>query len=382
MKLFLTGDEVYTPSKVYSPGAVLMDGKTIVAAGSIDDIPAPADARVIETKGKRVIPGLIDVHIHGAHGNDVFGESLADVIRCLPTEGITSFLATTAYLSGNKKLRAIMPVMADIIARPPSGAQVLGIHMEGPWIAANRSPFSKQDLCYPLTQEDIESFQEASRGNIRLITFAPELGQALQVIPWLVRQDIIPSVGHTNADYQTIEKAVALGLTHSTHTYNAMPPLHHRNPGALGAVFDFDQITAELISDGFHVQPAAMRLLIKAKGVEHVCIVSDAVPTAGLPAGAQMDWEGFHLSTDGETSRLPDGSPGGSAIFLNKMLKVLVKAGVRLSDAVKMASQVPADMLGVRKGRLQAGCDADLVVLDEEYRATLTIIAGSIVHSI
>ncbi len=382
MKLILTGGEVYTPSKVITPGAVLIDGNTIVAAGSIDEIPLPPDARVIDTKGKRVIPGLIDVHIHGAQGSDVEGEGLANVIRCLPTEGVTSFLATTAYMSGAPKLREVMPVMAEVISRPPVGAQVLGIHMEGPWIAANRSQFSSEDLCYPLTQEDIEGFQKASNGLIRMITFAPELGQALQVIPWLVSQGIIPSIGHTNADYKTAAQAVALGVTHSTHTFNAMPPLHHRNPGTLGAVFDFEQITAELISDGFHVQPAAMRLLIKAKGVDHVCIVSDAVPTAGLPAGTQLDWEGFHLTTDGETSRLPDRSPGGSAILLNKMLKVLVKEGVRLSDAVKMSSQVPAGFLGVRKGRLQAGYDADLVVLDEEYRATLTIIAGNIVHSI
>jgi N-acetylglucosamine-6-phosphate deacetylase len=197
-----------------------------------------------------------------------------------------------------------------------------------------------------------------------------------------VSQNIVPSIGHTNADYQTVRQAVALGLSHATHTYNAMQPLHHRNPGVLGAVFDCDEIVAQLIADGFHVHPAAMRLLLKAKGTERVCIVSDAVPTAGLPAGSSIEWEGFHIMTDGETSRLPDGRPAGSAQLLNQMLKVLVQvAEVPFSEAVKMASQVPARVLGVNKGRLEAGCDADLVVMDADFCVRMTFVAGNPVYS-
>ncbi|HEX9029816.1 MAG TPA: amidohydrolase family protein, partial [Anaerolineales bacterium] len=155
---------------------------------------------------------------------------------------------------------------------------------------------------------------------------------------------------------------------------------HHRNPGALGAILDFEQITAQLIADGFHVHPAAMRLLIKAKGFERVCIVSDAVPTAGLPAGTQIDWEGYQLVTDGETSRLLDGRPGGAAMLMNRMLKVLVQAGVQFSEAVKMASQVPAAVLGTCKGQLKPGYDADLVILNDDYEADMTIIRGTVVH--
>ncbi len=383
MKILLTGCEVVTPSRVVPNGAVLLNGNTILAAGAQEDVPNDPEAQVIDVSGKRVIPGLIDLHLHGAHGSDVSGAGLASVIQCLPANGVTSFLATTSFMFERDKLLRAMQVMADILARPPDGAQVLGIHMEGPWVAADRSPFSKASLCYPLTQEDLESFQAACRGAVRMITFAPELGEALQVIPWLVSQDIIPSIGHTNADYRTVERAVALGLNHATHTYNAMQPLHHRNPGVLGAVMDFEQITAQLIADGFHVHPAAMRLLIKAKGIERVCIVSDAVPTAGLPAGTQIDWEGFPIMTDGETSRLPDGRPAGSAQLLNQMLQVLVqRAGVPFYDAVKMASQSPAETLGLRKGRLQAGFDADLVVLGDDYRAEMTIIGGKIVYQL
>jgi N-acetylglucosamine-6-phosphate deacetylase len=382
MRYLLTGGEVYAPDKIYSPGAVLLEGNAIQAVGPMESITASQDCTVIDVSGRRVIPGLIDVHLHGMRGSDVTGKGLDSVIRSLPEFGVTAFLPTTAFLMSAERLRNEMRQMAQIIAHPPAGAQVLGIHMEGPWVSSDRSPFSHPSFCYPLTKEDLERFQEASQGAVRMITFAPELGEAMGLIPWLVSQNIVPSIGHTNADYQTVLQAVALGLNHATHTYNAMQPLHHRNPGTLGAVFDCDQIVAQLIADGFHVHPAAMRLLIKAKGVERVCIVSDAVPTAGLPAESSIEWEGFHILTDGETSRLPDGRPAGSAQLLNQMLKVLVQvAGVQFSEAVKMASQVPASVLGVNKGRLEAGCDADLVVMDTDYCVRMTFVAGNPVYS-
>jgi N-acetylglucosamine-6-phosphate deacetylase len=382
MHYLLTGGEVYAPDKTYISGAVLLDGATIQAVGSAETVSAPPDCNIIDVKGWRVIPGLIDVHLHGMRGQDVSGEGLDAVIRSLPEFGVTAFLPTTAFLMSADRLRDEMRRMAEVIAQPPAGAQVLGIHMEGPWVAADRSPFSHPSFCYPLTKDDLGRYQEACRGAVRMITFAPELGQAMGLIPWLVSQNIVPSIGHTNADYQTVRQAVALGLSHATHTYNAMQPLHHRNPGVLGAVFDCDEIVAQLIADGFHVHPAAMRLLLKAKGVERVCIVSDAVPTAGLPAGSSIDWEGFHILTDGETSRLPDGRPAGSAQLLNQMLKVLVQvAGVPFSEAVNMASRVPARVLGVNKGRLEAGCDADLVVMDADFCVRMTFVAGNPVFS-
>jgi N-acetylglucosamine-6-phosphate deacetylase len=381
MRYLLTGGDVYAPDKTYAPGAVLLDGTIIQIVGPVESVPVPQDCSVIDVKGLRVIPGLIDVHLHGMRGHDVSGEGLESVIRSLPEFGVTAFLPTTAFLMSAERLRDEMHRMAEVIAQPPSGAQVLGIHMEGPWVAADRSPFSHPSFCYPLTREDLERYQEACGGAVRMITFAPELGQAMDLIPWLVSQNIVPSIGHTNADYQTVLQAVALGLNHATHTYNAMQPLHHRNPGTLGAVFDCDEIVAQLIADGFHVHPVAMRLLIKTKGVDRVCIVSDAVPTAGLPAGSSIEWEGFHILTDGETSRLPDNRPAGSAQLLNQMLKVLVQVvGVQFSEAVIMASQVPARVLGVKKGRLEAGCDADLVVMDEDFYVRMTFVAGNPVY--
>jgi N-acetylglucosamine-6-phosphate deacetylase len=272
--------------------------------------------------------------------------------------------------------------IADVIEDPPAGAQNLGIHMEGPWIAADRSPFSRAELCYPITREDVSLFTQAARGHLRMLTLAPELPGALDVIPWLRAQGMIPSIGHTNADYNTCMRAVERGLNHSTHTYNAMPPLHHRSPGTIGAVMDSVAVTAELIADGFHVQPPMMRLLIKAKGLDRICLVSDAVPLAGLPAGTHMHWCGLEIGTDGEISILDDGRPAGAYKLLNRAIAVMMESGsADFSQALHMASRVPAEMLGLKKGQLAAGFDADLVVLDDDLDPLLTMAAGNIVYA-
>ena len=214
-----------------------------------------------------------------------------------------------------------------------------------------------------------------------MLTFAPELPGALEVIPWLREQSIIPSVGHTNADYNTCMRAVELGVNHSTHTYNAMPPLHHRSPGTIGAVMDSAEITAELIADGFHVQAPMMRLLIKAKGSDRICLVSDAVPLAGLPAGTRMRWCGQEIGTDGEISVLSDGRPAGAYKLLNQAIAVMLNSATAgFSQALRMASRVPAATLGLKKGQLAAGFDADAVVMDGDLNPLLTLVGGNIVY--
>jgi N-acetylglucosamine-6-phosphate deacetylase len=369
------GGSLYTSGRRFTAGAVLFEDGVIRAAGDEGSFPLPDDVNVIDAAGGRIIPGLIDVHIHGAGGHDSAGDDLPEVIRFLPAHGVTAFLPTT-YIIPRERLRARVGVIARIIADPPPGAQALGIHMEGPWFAPNRSGMADPALFYPLTCEDIEDFQQVANGLIRMATFAPEQGDALDAIPCLLRLGIIPTMGHTDADYDTIHRAVALGLKHATHTYNAMRGLHHREPGALGAALDHDEIVAQLIADGHHVHPAAMRLLIRAKGIARTCLVSDAAPSAGAPPG-EYDWEGYTIYHDGETSRLANGTLAGSVTLVNRMLRVLVKqVGLRFRDALRTATEVPADLLGVRKGRLQPGFDADIVVLGDDYQPTLTLIGG------
>ena len=375
----IANGRLLTPLSEYDEGAVLVQDGKILAAGAVEGFVVPAGTRILDALGGLILPGLIDVHLHGAHGYDGGGPDLAHIIQVLPSHGITAFLPTT-YVTKRERLLKIVGAMADVIENPPVGAQVLGIHMEGPWLSPERSGMGNPDLFYPLTEEEVHTFQRAARSHIRMLTFAPEMGDALQVIPLLVQEGIVPTMGHTDADYDTIQRAVALGLNHATHTYNAMRGLHHREPGALGAVFDHDEIIAQMIADGHHIHPAAMRILLRAKGAERICVVSDATPPAAAPAG-EYEWEGYTLYHDGQTSRLEDGTLAGSVTLINRMLPVLVdQVGLSMRDAVLMMTDVPATLLGLRKGRLAPGYDADLVVLGPDYEPTLTMIRGEVVY--
>lgn len=382
MKTLILNADLYKPGEHLPGGAILVEGKSITAVGAKPQIPTPQDVQIIDAKGHKVIPGLIDTHIHGAGGFDIAAGGTAGAAAYLAAQGITGFLATTHFVMTHAELEHAVADIARVIQSEPKGARILGIHMEGPWIAADRSPFSRTELCYPITREDIRLFQAISKDQIRMVTFAPELEGALEVIPFLREHNIIPSIGHTNADYETSIQAVELGLNHSTHTFNAMPPLHHRNPGALGAIMNCAQIDAELIADGYHVLPPMMELLIKAKGFDKISLVSDAVPLAGLPAGTRMNWCGLKIGTDGQTSILEDGRPAGAYKLLNQSIKVLVDTGVAsFTEALSMASMVPARILGLQKGQIKAGYDADLVIMDDQMNPLLTMVEGQIIHS-
>lgn len=381
MTTFIKNAEVYTPDHIIPNGVVLEEGGLILAVGTSDEISIPAEVHVIDAYGKKVIPGLIDTHIHGAGGFDMTGSDCAGAAKYLPSQAVTSFLATTHFLIPRDELVQAVAEIASLINQTRTGANILGIHMEGPWIAAERSSMGTRGLCYPLTREDIGFFQQTANNTIRMITFAPELGDAIHVIPYLKELKIIPSVGHSNADYEFALKAIGMGINHSTHTLNGMLPMHQRKPGLVAALLNSPSVLCELISDGFNVQPPVMQILINIKGIDKVCLVSDALPINGLPVGSHMVWDGFDIYTDGTISTLKDGSPAGAYQLLNYGLKVVSEqTNIPFKDAVYMASTVPARMLGVKKGELKPGYDADIVILDDDYQAQMTMIGGEIVY--
>jgi N-acetylglucosamine-6-phosphate deacetylase len=378
MTMIITGGSLYTPDRLYDPGEILLDGGVIRAVGPAGSMEAPPGTETVDVGGQRIIPGLIDLHLHGFGGYDVMGPDVADVIEALPSAGITGFLPTTVAAPMDSLVEALR-AMAKVLEAPPVGTRVLGIHLEGPWVSPLRHGGMRAEFCRPPSRADVRRCQTAARGAVRMITLAPEEHGGLELIPWLVNQGIIASVGHSDADYDTVSRAVAAGLNHATHTFNAMRPLHHRDPGTVGAVLDHDTIVGQLIADGYHVDPVAMRLLIRAKGTGRVCLVSDAMFVAGMPPG-EYNWDGRTLVRAGETSRFLDGAPAGSAMVLNQMLRVVVeKVGLPFADALRMASDVPAQVLGLRKGRLAAGCDADVVVLKDDYQPSLTVVGGRVV---
>lgn len=372
--------ELYTPQQTIPDAVVIIEGEKIVNCGPMAYVPVPNEAERLSLPGKKVFPGFIDVHIHGLLGRDMFGDGLAEAIQSLPRFGVTSFLATTVTLP-TPEIMVRLKRMAEILTNPPTGATCLGIHLEGPHLSPKRPGMANPTWFHPLTLEEFEAFQEASGGNIRMITFAPEEGGSLSLIPYLLSHHVIPVIGHSDASYELVAEAVSLGLAHATHTFNAMPPFHHRTPGVIGAVMAFPQIIAQLIADGHHVHPGAMRALLNAKSPAGVCLVSDAAPFAALPEG-EYRWEAYTLVIKDGKCYLPDGTLAGAHALMDDGFRNLINlVGLTPLEASICASQVPARALGLanRKGRIQPGFDADLIVMDESYRVRLTMIGGRIV---
>lgn len=378
MKAIVNGD-VYTTDRILRRGTVLIEGERIAGIGSADVITVPPGAEIVDAEGLAVVPGFIDLHVHGLMGHDAMGPGLAQVICDLPAFGVTAFLATTLTLPHDEILTAL-ETMAEVLDTPPSGAQCIGIHLEGPFLSPTQPGMATADWFEPLTWEGFQAFQQAARGRIRMLTFAPEVGQAMTCIPRLVEAGVIPVIGHSNATFEQVAEAVKLGLSHATHTFNAMRPLHHREPGVVGAVMYFDRIVAQLIADGVHIHPAVMAILLRVKGLERVELVSDASPLAGLPDG-EYEWGHKPVFIKHGSCRLTDGTIAGAHALLDTGIRNLVNlVGLPLEEALVPATRVPAGVLGLRKGCLAPGYDADIVLLDENYRPVLTMVGGEIVH--
>lgn len=378
MKAIVNGT-VYTPEEVISPGVVILNEGKITAVGTNDDVVIPDHTQRIDASGLHVAPGFIDVHIHGLLGHDAMGAGLADVIRLLPRYGVTSFMATTLTLPDDEVQQALTE-MAVILDAPPTGACCAGIHIEGPHLSPVKPGMATPEWFKPLTREEVDELQRLAGGHIRMITFAPELGDAMSVIPYLVEQDIVPVIGHSDATFDQVTEAMELGLSQATHTYNAMRGLHHREPGTLGAVMYYDQIAGELIADGIHVHPAAMAILIRAKGVEHVVLISDAAPLAGLPEGV-YEWEHKPVFVKDGICRLEDGTIAGAYALLDEGLRNLVsRVGLPLEEALIPATAAAAASVGLdAKGRICEGFDADIVLLDGDLKPVTTLVNGEIV---
>ena len=377
MKAIVNGN-VYTPDQVLAQGTVLIEEEWIRGVGSADALTVPPGAEVVDAEGMAVVPGFIDLHLHGLRGHDAMGPDLAQVIRNLPAFGVTAFLATTLTLPRDETLTAL-EAMAEVIDTPPSGAQCVGIHLEGPFLSPTRPGMATSDWFEPLMWENFQMFQRVARGHIRLLTFAPEMGEAMACIPHLIEVGVVPAIGHSSATFEQVAQAVQLGLSHATHTFNAMSPLHHRDPGVVGAVMYFDEIVAQLIADGVHVHPAVMAILLRIKGMDRVALVSDAAPLAGLPDG-EYEWEHKPVFVRDGSCRLVDGTLASAHALLDTGVRNLVRqVGLPLKRALAPATRVPAEVLGLRKGRLAPGYDADVVLLDSDLRPVLTLVRGETV---
>jgi N-acetylglucosamine-6-phosphate deacetylase len=365
-------------------GCVVIDGDGIagVHAGCCE---LPREVQIVDGGGRLLAPGLIDIHVHGGGGFDLMSDDpdqIRGYARWIASRGVTSFLVSTSgrdHADIVRRLRAVAPAIGAV----PGGARALGFHLEGPYInPVRKGAFPPAWLRAPSADEYRELF-EASGGNVRQVTLAPELPGADALIDAVLASGATAAIGHTDATYHEAMRAIERGCTHVTHTFNAMRPFGHRDPGVLGATMTTD-VTAELIGDGAHVDYAAARVLLRAKGARHVALITDGMPLAGTPDG-DGHWEGQRIRVDGgKAVRVSDGTIIGGVITLDQTMRnALAHLGVAPYDAVAMASAVPARALRLdrRYGSLEAGCAADFVLLDDALEVVETWVAGLRVYA-
>ena len=327
----------------------------------ISDLPFE---NAIDLKGKRVIPGLIDVHTHGCVGRDTMDADFEAMCDFYAKNGTTSWLPTTLTADEEKILR-VTTAKTDF-----KGANILGFHMEGPYI--NKKYKGAQNESY-IRKPNIEEFSKYN--NIKMISLAPEIEGSEKFIKQASKKCIV-SLGHTDCDYETAKKAIECGANCLTHTYNAMPPIHHRNPGPIGAGVE-KRIYAQLITDGVHIAKPIVLATYKMFGADRMIIISDSIRCAGLPDG-EYDSGGLRVFKRGNEARLVDGTIAGGNSTLWHCVKKAYDMGIPFDDAVKMASETPAEMLGVKKGKIEVGYDADLLVIDDKLNIEQVIIGGEI----
>ncbi len=314
-----------------------------------------------DLNGKKVIPGMVDTHIHGCVGSEALDCKLEAVCDFLAKKGTTSFLPTTVTASTEALIKATHQ-KTDY-----KGAQVLGYHIEGPYISMEYK--GAQDPDY-VRNPNFEEYKKLK--DVKVITVAPELPGAEEFIR---NADCVVSLGHTSCDYETALKAFSWGAKSLTHTCNAMKGLHHRNPGPIGAAAVSENVYIELICDTVHVHPAMIMTLYRTFGADRVVFISDSLSAAGLPDGMIKSGNLDVYVKDGKAT-LKDGTIAGSTSTLFECMKKAVEIGIPFEDAVKMATKTPADRINVKKGRIEEGYDADLLILSDNLEIEKVMING------
>ena len=342
------------------------DGK-ILRVGK--DLPRKEEDLAVDCAGSyTVVPGFVDVHIHGCAGADTCDatrEALEAMAAFLLAHGVTSFCPTTMTTS-RETIQAALLAAKDMMDHPmEGGARVVGVNMEGPFIAKERKGAQKEEDILPPDFPLFQRFYEESGGIVRLVDVAPEQPGGLDFVE-KASQLCTVSIAHTTADYDQAKAAFDKGVTHATHLFNAMSGLHHRKPGVVGAVFDDSRVRGELICDGFHIHPAVLRAAFRLLG-DRAVIVSDSMRANGMPEGEAFDLGGQMVTVHQGKALLPDGTIAGSVTNLHQEIKNLVSFGVPFEQAVKAATLLPARAIGLdgEIGSIAPGKRADLVVLDE-----------------
>jgi N-acetylglucosamine-6-phosphate deacetylase len=383
MRFTLSGTRLVDATMDLANSDITVDGAHIGTVGQADEVPG----KVLDASGTIVMPGFIDVHTHGGGGFELYAadaEQIRAYARWVTSTGVTSFLAGVVGTPGTLPL-APLSAAVEATAVRGEGAEMLGIHLEGPYINVKRRGAHHPAWLRSPDPAETEQILHLTRGHLRLITLAPELPDAHAMIKRLVEAGVTVSMGHTDATYEQAEEAIALGVTHATHCFNAMPPLLHRAPGPIAAIAKAPQVQGELIADGVHVHPEVMRLLVKMLGPQRVIVITDTLTVAGLEAGSPFEFANQKARVICGAAYLEDGTLTGSMLTMQHALcNMLEMTHVSLSEAVGMLTLNPARAAraATHKGRLHPGYDADLLILDPSLNLQATICQGRLAYAI
>ncbi|OUS77776.1 N-acetylglucosamine-6-phosphate deacetylase [Paenibacillus sp. MY03] len=373
---------IATPAGLLQDGYVLVDDNGVILEVGMfgDGRLLPPRARVSQTKdlqGALLLPGLIDVHVHGGGGFETMAgtaEHLDGMSRFHAEHGTTSFLATL-MTDDPDRIGGVLEATADTTLSGVSGAELLGSHLEGPFLNAKRAGAQSKSFIRNPDARMIDCFLAAARGTMRLATLAPELPGGLAAVSAFAAAGVTVSAGHTDATFAEMEEAVRHGVSHTTHHFNGMRPFHHREPGAAGAGLLLPELTVELIADGIHCHPEAIRLTFLTKPASRICMITDAMLCAGLPDGEYGD----SVMENGQIYSRDRSTLAGSSLTMIAALRNTMRfTGLTVEQVLPSFTSVPARQAGAdgRKGTLEAGKDADMIVVDDRYELLMTVVRG------
>jgi len=392
-QIVYTSRALYTPVATLDRPAVVVEDGAIIKLGPRSSVEAAPNAMTHDFGDGIIVPGFVDIHVHGSAGYDVMqadGHARCGFEQFLARHGVTAYYPTTVA-AAIAVIESALERLADAIeggvrneAHENGGrngrAQPMGIHLEGPFISHARCGVHPPEALLTPSVETFNKFWQAARGHIRLMTIAAELDGALELIAEASRRGVCISLGHSDADLATTRRAVDAGARHATHTFNAMRPLGHRDPGIAGEVLTNPHLTADVIADGIHVDPVMVQLFLKAKGVDNSVLITDATSATGMPDGK------YSLGTlevevkDGTVQR--DGKLAGSVLTMDRAVRNAMNfAGWDLRQAVQTATANPARVAGAEnKGILKPGANADFVVLSASGEIQATVVGGEVVQ--
>jgi N-acetylglucosamine-6-phosphate deacetylase len=338
---------------------------------------------IYDAGGRIVAPGFIDLHIHGAGGADVGDgnlDSLKKMSKTLARYGVTSFLATTMLEpdTDNQHLK----VLKNGIKNDRSGANILGVHLEGPFISPEMRRGIPKRAIFRYSPDKLHEIQDLLGNKLKMMTIAPEIKGGIKLIKDLKSNNIVPALGHTNATYEETKKAFDAGMDHVTHIFNAMPALHHRQPGPLLAIFESETSSAQIISDGVHLDPNIVNYLYKTLGNQRCICITDGIQAIGLPDGRYKYYGREYIKKEG-TARYLDGTLIGTTLDTGTIaFKFKEFTGCTMKDAIATVTKNPANVVGIqdKKGSLEKGKDADLVMLNNDHTVYATFVGGELVY--